>query len=645
MSAVHEPVQGRETREHVAVPAGHATPLWLTPLFLAGLVVFYVGRRVLSEGSTGLVLTVFGALGVLVPTGLRLMPRLRASEEHRAIDKLLAVCSCLGVLALVLYGLSTTEGLGLLLGDDRRLAVPLKAVLQVAFVSLLVLSVLPLVFAETSLYPMRRAPRVESRRVRFALSAGVSLALAAIYGSLFVYAADDSGLKADFSYFKTSEPSESTRQVLSTASEPVELVAFFPDANDVRDEVAAYLTGLGGQNLSVRFADRLLEPELARDLRVRTDGVLVLKRGEATESLEIGTDMGKAQKRLRKLDADLQATLAKLTKKPRVAYLTTGHGELGDGKTGGAGSSASGMKLLAEAQNFTVKNLGLNEGLARDVPADADLVVVLGPSEPFAPEELASLRRYLDAGGRVLLALEPRAEFAEGKLPTAAGVGVEAGVPAHELAEALGLVVTPGVLANAEQHARRRMNDSDRALLVTNKFSSHPSVSMLSRSGAGVVVMGAAGLEKAKDSTEQVDFAIRSYPGTFADLDANFVAEGAAETKKVHNLAAAVVRPTPEPGARTGELRAYVLGDADVLSDVAMQSVVGNRALAADALRWLGGEDVAVGAPNNEEDVRLEHTREQDAVWFYSTIFGVPVLVLGLGLGLRARLRRGGGKS
>ena len=49
--------------------------------------------------------------------------------------------------------------------------------------------------------------------MRAARQRGLTLALAAIYGALFVYAAGGVDWKVDYSYFKTSRPSESTRKI------------------------------------------------------------------------------------------------------------------------------------------------------------------------------------------------------------------------------------------------------------------------------------------------------------------------------------------------------------------------------------------------------------------------------------------------
>jgi len=47
-----------------------------------------------------------------------------------------------------------------------------------------------------------------------------------------------------------------------------------------------------------------------------------------------------------------------------------------------------------------------------------------------------------------------------------------------------------------------------------------------------------------------------------------------------------------------------------------------------------------MGEISSEEDLRIEHTKQEDLVWFYSTIFGAPALVLGVGFWLGRRPTR-----
>ncbi len=636
--------------------AGSGTPLWLTPLFLVGLVLVFLGERVLEPvESLHWLVSGAGALCAVFATAARMTPGFKATGDRRTIDALMAALSILGLIGLVFYFLSTQHGLeyiGIAQGEPRAEA---QAILRVVYVSLLTVSIVPLVFAETSLYPMRRAPRLEKRRVRTAILGGAALSFALIYASLFTFAANDLRLKVDFSYFKTSEPSASTRLIAENLSEPVEIVAFFPEVNDVKNEVEAYLGNLadGNDKLTVKTVDRLLEPALARKLRATQDGVIVFAKGDLTETLRIGTEMGRAQKKLRKLDEDFQTKLNKVAVPQRHAYLTVGHGELND--TAGkkkSGRTVEWLKKMLKVQNFTVKSLGMPQGLASDVPDDADLVVILGPSAAFSDNELASLRRYAESGGRLFIALDPDTGLLAAALPSD-GVGEEGEGEGDSqtqrvnapLAEVVGVKLKPGILAHETKHVAHRRNASDRRLLHTNKFSSHSSVSNLSRqaSNTAVVVVGGSGLDKLPDREEKVNFAVRSPAGTFADLDANYTYDKDAEKRRVYNVVAAVTLPIEDAeakGARSDEMRAYVVGDSDAFTDPVVAQLLGNRYLANDALRWLGGAEIAAGAPNTEEDVAIQHTRQEDLMWFYTTILGAPLFFLGLGLLLRRQLRK-----
>jgi hypothetical protein len=468
---------------------------------------------------------------------------------------------------------------------------------------------------------MRRAENVEGRRVLFAETAGLTLAMAATYGALFTYAASELALKADFSYFRTSRPSESTKAIVRGLEDPVKVNIFFPRINDVGHEVASYLKELtrAGNKFTFEIHDRLLEPNLAKDWKVTQDGVLVVARGPTEETLSFGTDMEGARAKLKSLDTDFQKVLIKVSRETRTIYFTTGHGELNESTDASEGRTATGAKKLLESQNYTVKDLGLAQGLGIEIPKDATIVAVLGPTRPFLPGEVASLKKFAEGGGHLLLALDP-----------------DPNIDLEPLADIAGLTFAPFPLANEKVHLRRRFNDSDRTILVTNRYSSHASVSTLSRHAAraNAVFAGAASLDSKPggNSSASTDFAVKAMPDTFVDQNRDFQMQP-AEKKATLNLAAAVskkVGPGDDPKAQK-EMRVFAVGDVDAFSDV----VLGNEAnaiLLIDAARWLGGEESFTGAIATAEDVKIEHTKQKDLVLFYSTIFGVPSLVLGLGL-------------
>jgi hypothetical protein len=216
----------------------------------------------------------------------------------------------------------------------------------------------------------------------------------------------------------------------------------------------------------------------------------------------------------------------------------------------------------------------------------------------------------------------------------------DAKVDLQPLADIVGLSFDPTVLANEKIHLRNRYNESDRAILVTNRYSSHASVSSLSRNSTRMpVVFGSAGsLERKQvaDPDLKFDFTVKAMTDTFADANGDFQYQS-NEKKAAFSLAAAVWKPI-KGDKNNAEMRAYVIADSDALSDFYLGNEP-NDFLFIDAIRWLGGEESFAGATSSTEDVRIEHTKQKELVWFYGTIFVVPMIVLGLGMiyGRRSR--------
>ena len=83
----------------------------------------------------------------------------------------------------------------------------------------------------------------------------------------------------------------------------------------------------------------------------------------------------------------------------------------------------------------------------------------------------------------------------------------------------------------------------------------------------------------------------------------------------------------------------FVIADSDWIGDEAIK-VPGNSVLALDVIHWLMGDEAFSGQTSTEADVKITHTRKQDVVWFYSTIFLAPALVIGAGVAVTRKTRR-----
>jgi hypothetical protein len=602
--------------------------------YLAGWALLYVGERLI--GGPGKARWIVSGLAVALLLAAWLAWKLAwwcSRDEHRRIQRTIFFWSLGGFAALVLYWLSSDLVLPPALPPKAgESGVTGRQVLQVAWILLLALSSGPLIFAQWSALTVSQSQSPDARRVFY--SAGAGGIVAALLGTLFFVNALVSRLdvNTDLSYFRTTSPSESTRSLVEGLTEDTAALLFFPPANDVLTEVEGYFQSLARSSgrLQVKVIDRAMAPEEVAAYRVSRDGTVVLARGEQRQTIEFGVELDSAKTKLRKLDSEVQAALLKLQRKQSTVYWVTGHGERSaDRVDGDPRDRMSLLKTVLANNNLLVKPLGAVQGLASAVPEDAALVMVLGPTAAFFPGEEESLARYLKGGGRLLLALDPAAQAQPEKL----------------LSE-LGLRFRPAMLASDQGYVVARQNLADRRNIITDQFSSHGATNFISRYSRELpVAMPESGaLEKLPDSQRRVDFICRSLPSVWADADGD-LQPGPDEKRQVFQLAAALSQPVesapaaPEAagsGAKAPkkEMRVVTLANAAAFGDTFLP-FYGNRFFMADVLRWLVGEGEVAGPPATEEDVRVQHTRGQEAFWFYGTVFAVPIIILGVGFATR----------
>lgn len=630
---------------------------WISLAWALGMVAIFFGERLLVSGTGRGLTTGLGALLVLGSVAVRIVRMIRVHDVERRIHRYAAALQTLGVLALLLY-FAQSDLVAALLGKPlAQLAPRLAVCVQVLWPALWLAAALPLFLVELACSSMAAgsagAARLEPERVRDAMLSGLGLAGALVFAFSVAWVASARDVKVDLSYFRTARPGEATRNLVRGLDQPVEVALFFPPGSDVRDEVRGYFADLAKESprLDVHDYDQAVDPAKARELGVERNGMVAIARKGRKELLDVGLDFEGARNQLRSLDKEVQKRLLAVAQPQRIAYFTVGHGERGfePADTTDKRSTLRGMREVLRDQNWQVKTLSAADGLATEVPADAGVVLIIGPTRPFLPEEVAALSRFVDRGGRLYLAFDPEAVA----LTTAAGTTAKAGgFNALDLLAPLGLRLQagaddkPATLANEKVYARRYNQDSDRVNLVVDAYSSHPSVQTLARLHAPIILPGAGALERVaeKDRPRDVtlDFTIHSRDGTFDDENGNFQLDAPGERSKTWELAAALTKKKEGAASSSEDGRVFVLADSDALSD-AVIATVGNAYLVLDVTRWLVGDEALIGATSSEADVPIAHTRNQDVAWFYSTIFLAPLLALGAGWWANRR-RRGGGK-
>ena len=145
-----------------------------------------------------------------------------------------------------------------------------------------------------------------------------------------------------------------------------------------------------------------------------------------------------------------------------------------------------------------------------------------------------------------------------------------------ELLGPLSLKYNPVTLANDKMYMALTYQDSDRVNIGTSSFSSHVSVTTLSRMGAQapVLMMGAGSLAK-QDKTAagivNLDFTIRSDPATWNDVNGDFKFTEGSEMRTTYELAAAVTKRNASAISPEEEARVVVTADSDWLADMALR--------------------------------------------------------------------------
>lgn len=603
-------------------------------LLCLGLVLVFFGQRVFSQDSGQLAATGLGLVALLAATGLRAAAFARSQGDVRGVEGRLLLAYGAVWLALALYGLTSERMLSSFGVSDDKARVQFVAVLYALWITVLAVALFSLLFMELVYARMPIAASVELRRVRTAAYAGLTLALSLIFLLSINYVSTARDVRRDLSYFRTTQPSQSTLRMLDKLESPVRVVLFWRKNDDVLQPTEPYFAALAkhSKKLTYEVLDSAYVPELCRKHRVRGNGSVLLLQGEGDkekgQSFNIGDELTEARPQLRKLDFLFQESFTKLAKPERAVAMTVGHGEFNATSESDATPSAGdGLRVLDQVWtrlNIKTSTVSVSDALAGNVSKDVGAVIAVGPKQKFLPEEVTTLLSFVRGGGRLLLMIDPNAD--DGLDPLLAG---------------LGLARRPGTLASDKFHVTRAHDDTDKTLVFSNRYSSHPAVTTASRFSNEIasIFVGGVGLGRAPADkvvpAPKVTFPLRTGPGFFRDLDGDFKRDENEPEESSEMIAAVTV--SEKDGAPEG--RVIVIGDGDFMTDK-VSTNNGNVMVFIDSLAWLIGNEELSAEVSSEEDVPIEHSRDKDKLYFYATTFAVPLPLLALSVWVARRRRR-----
>ncbi len=189
--------------------------------------------------------------------------------------------------------------------------------------------------------------------------------------------------------------SDTTTQLLAELDEPVQVLAFYTPSDYNKEEaelrLGQYERNSDGQ-LTVDFVDPDADPALAGKYEVESSGTIIFEQGEQTSRANSVTEN------------ELTGALARvLLGNERHLYAITGHGERSFTGYDTIGYSTINQHL----ENFNIITEEINLLETGEIPADADMVLIAGPTATFTDTEIAILSAYLDEGGAAMILSEP----------------------------------------------------------------------------------------------------------------------------------------------------------------------------------------------------------------------------------------------
>ena len=423
--------------------------------------------------------------------------------------------------------------------------------------------------------------------------------------------------------------SDQTRAVLKRVTAPAKFLVFarLEDFDRFRSELREYQ--YLSKYVSVEYVDLDEKPVRAKQYQVETPNTVILEyqgRTERTTSAE---------------EQDLTGVLVKAIEgRPKKAYFLNGHGEKDTRNSNGDGYSS--VAAAMGGDNFVLDTLVLE---AKDVPADAAVVIIAGPKSDLRADEARALLRYLAKGGKLLVLIDPPATAQEAPRANLLGVlrtwdidvGANVVIDLSGMGEVIGTDATVPIAAKYPAHPITERFDLlsafPYACSVTPIAGGMPGgyvaqtvveTSPRSFAEAHIAKLMSTGHAAFEDNTDDRPGPVSIAAAVSAKVTGDFANEMAEQGRSLESLP---------------ETHIAVFGDSDFISNATV-GLVGNRTLFLKAVDWVSSQnETIVIPPRQAQERRLAILPQAQRRVFWFSMLIVPAFVLGTGVAVWWRRR------
>ena len=410
--------------------------------------------------------------------------------------------------------------------------------------------------------------------------------------------------------------SEQSVKILHGLDEPVQFAVYDQETNFQRFRERLDTYQYESDKVKVEYVDVDRNPARAKQAAITAYGTVV------------ATYKGREQRITSTEEQDVTNALIKLVSgKEKKVYFTQGHGE----RDTTSADRLRGYNAISQAlthDNFTVTPLPLIQ--QKDVPDDATVVVIAGPTTDFLQPEIDALKRYLAKGGKVLALIDP---------PQPGGA---------DLPGLLGLLkewsIEFGNDVVVDASGIGQLFGGDASVPVVVSYPAHPITDAFRVMTAFPLARSAKAVEGGTKSAQPLlETSQQSWAETdLKSLTTGDVSFGEGDRRGPITLGLAVSAPATEalapaganasPDAPKPETRIVGIGDADFAGNNAL-GVQGNQDFFLNTVNWLAQQENLIAIrPREAQDRRLTLTADQQQRIFLFSIFVLPGLVFAGGV-------------
>lgn len=409
----------------------------------------------------------------------------------------------------------------------------------------------------------------------------------------------------DFSSAQQNTLSDQSKQLMKTVAGELKIFFFYKEGVEGLSQTRRAFQDLikkyqdEGPSIQLRFVEVNQNPKLAEDYGVNkgTGMVFVEYQGRRTKIDKID-------------EQELTGAIVKLLReKDKKVYYVIGHGE-GNLEESKEPSGMNAFKKLLEGSRYSVNPIRLSQ--TGDVPSDADILAIVGPSQAFLDSEITAVEKYLERGGRLFLTLRPSGHSGLETVIRRMGLTLHKDVVVQVMKTQLGNAVNPKVTP---------VSDFSKTNVITKPFTN-----------GGFVVMrlpGSLTMSSPIPSGMTVEPMVRTDQNSMAFPDTSF----SGDAKAGPFITGVLVKGQWESSKKgTDEavrpFEAVVYSDSEFLANELLYRNL-NRDLVLNSIAYLGDEQQIISITPKEVGVTEMTMTETN---FYLFIFGfiipLPLILL-----------------